>query len=592
MQRHTLLIIGILFLGFDSTAQYVEQAITSGVDHRHVDNNQIGGGIAVFDLNNDGFEDLYLTGGTESDKLYLNDGDGTFTDISASSAILSIAGIKTVGVTTGDIDNDGDRDIFVTTFRTNHNILFLNNGDSTFSDISVSAGITDSTWSSSVTMGDYNNDGYLDIYVANYAEYATNPFFLSISSGIANTLYMNNGDLTFTDVSTSSGTANIGTSLAAAFTDFDRDQDVDILLGNDFGYNYEPNALYQNNYPTNDFNDIAVGSFTNDEIDAMGIAIGDFDEDGDFDYYISNMMDNLLHVRNPGINFTESAFAALVQVDSLVSWGTFFFDYENDTYLDLFVANGGVMNVSEPQENTLFENQQNGTFQNIALPSGIDSIRRSRGAVYGDFNNDGSLDLVVANVGPNYSTSYSTSLYESTDLFGNHWVSFNLSGTYCNADAFGAHVTLHSNGRSWIREIGGGSSYLSQNSSRAHFGLGTYTSIDSVVVEWPGGGQDAYLGLGIDQLHALTQQTTSLSSLDLTTHFTVYPNPTSSSVSILHSEITGGSIELISQNGQVLLSKECSGVKSNLDLSSLSPGIYFVRLNTDMKTSVQKLVKF
>jgi hypothetical protein len=591
MHYRKLLIVILPLLGFQCNAQYIEQAIASGVDHRHVDVSQIGGGIAVFDLNNDGFEDLYLTGGSEPDKLFLNDGDGTFTDISASSAILSIAGLQTVGVTTGDIDNDGDRDIFVTTTRTDHNILFLNNGDTTFTDISLSAGITDTTWSTSVTMGDYNNDGYLDIYVANYAEYVTNPFFLTISSGIGNTLYQNNGDFTFTDVSIASGTSDLGTSLAVAFTDFDSDQDVDLLLGNDFGYNYEPNALFQNNYPINDFSNVASTTFTDDEIDAMGIAIGDFDEDGDFDYYISNMMGNLLHIRNSGMTFSESAFTALVQVDSLVSWGTFFFDYDNDTYLDLFVANGGVMNMSEPQENTLFENQQDGTFQNVAMTTGMDSIRRSRGAVYADFNNDGKLELVVANVGQNYSTSYNTSIYENTGATGNHWVSLQLSGTFCNADAYGAHVTLHSNGRSWLREIGGGSSYLSQNSSRAHFGLGNYTSIDSVIVEWPGGGTDIYLGLGIDQMHTLTQQTAAISTNDSFKHVHIYPNPTDNSVTIIQSAGHYDFVEIIDKNGSLLQTQTISGIKSELDISTFSPGIYFVRLISSEGNETHKIVK-
>jgi hypothetical protein len=571
--------------------QFTESALAMGVDHKHIDINQMGGGVAVFDLNNDGYDDLYLTGGSSDDKLFLNNQDETFTDISASSGISLMAGIHTVGVTTGDIDNDGDRDIFVTTFRNDTNRLLLNNGDNTFTDISVSAGITAMDWSTSATMGDFDDNGYLDIYVANYTTYGTQPFYSSLSGGIRNTLYMNDGSLNFTDVSTSSATDNIGTSLAVAFTNFDDDTDVDLFVGNDFGYNYGANTFYQNNASLGTFSDVGTSTFTDYEIDAMGIAIGDFDEDLDLDYYVSNMMENLLHVRDSALTFDESALEALVQADTLISWGTFFFDYDNDTYLDLFVANGGVMMMADPEPNVLFKNMENGTFQDLAMLQGVDSVKRSRGAAYGDFNNDGKLDFVVANVGPNEATTSGTSIYMSNVPSSNHWIAFELEGYYANRDAFGTQVILNTGGRSFIREIGGGSSYLSQNSSRVYFGLGDLESIANVMIIWPNGHEEYVGGFAVDTLYQLSESPVGLDE-NLNDHsIKVYPNPTQHSITVRQEEKEDLIFVVLDQFGRSVYTSTGTELETTLDLSSISNGVYFLEIRSSTSTIVEKIVK-
>ena len=576
-----LLLSLCLFWGcsFSFAQIYVEASQAMNIAHVHLDSNIMGGGVACFDFNNDGYEDIYMTGGTNRDQLFENNQNGSFSEVGISAGLSITGPAKTVGVTTGDIDNDGDRDLFVTTTEDHNNLLFLNNGNNTFTDISISAGIIDSSWSTSASFGDINKDGFLDIYVSNYVNYYSLPFYNFLISGILNKLYLNNGDNTFTDATTSYNALNNGGALATAFTDFDNDNDMDILIGNDFGVLYGGNALLSNDYPAATYTDISSSSGMDQEINAMGIAIGDYDEDLDLDYYITNMMGNLLHTSNNNGTFNQDAIGAGVSAGNTVSWGTFFIDYDHDSYLDLFVASGGVMSVAPPQLNELFQNQQSGTFTSVGLAEGITDTCRSRGAAYSDLDNDGDLDLVVVNTDFDTLLAKNASVYRNDMVSINNWLKVDLTGTISNRDAFGSHIRLVANGRSWIREIGGGSSYLSQNSSIAHFGLGTTLLIDSIIVIWPSGYAQIETNINANQVVSIVEDDfTELQNNENMGGIIVYPNPANSIISFaIPNYLDVNLIELRTIQGEVIASfKPSSTSEVFINTKDLPNGIYYL----------------
>ena len=483
-------------------ARIGEQA---GIDHLHVDEHIMGGGASFFDFNNDGFIDIYVTGGDEMDKLYKNNGDLSFTDVGVIAGFSVTDGIKTTGVCTGDIDNDGDRDIFVATNENAACLLFENQGDGTFLNISTTAGIIDTSWSTSITMGDYNMDGYLDIYVGNYVKtYGAEdtPFYDQIEEALPNYFYINNGDNTFSQDASLTGVNDIGAALAVAFTDYDNDNDIDIYVANDFGNAYDDNTMYQNEYPSSTFANVGVAIGADASMNAMGIAIGDYNESMNLDYYVSNMAGNVFYSNSGDNNFVDVATATNTLCTEFVSWGNFFFDYNHDTYLDLFVANGGVLmqDAFRDQANTLFKAQDDYTYIELLDFTGDIDSSISRGAIFGDIDNDGDLDIFVANMSDDSSATIGAFLIENLNESSFNWIKIRTEGTTNNFDGFGTKVKMHVNGRSFIREVDGGSSYQSQNSSIVHFGLGESTVIDSLEVVWLGGETQTLYNVAANQM--------------------------------------------------------------------------------------------
>ena len=345
----------VLLLNLSALGQVFEEvAQSSGIDFLPHVSSFMGGGVAVFDFNNDGLDDIYYTGCLDEDVLFKNLGNDTFEDVTESAGLLITGDKNTTGVVTGDIDNDGDRDVFVTTWRAviapgyASNYLFRNNGDETFTEITIEAGLADSVFSLSASFIDINLDGYLDIYVGNYVE---NPSFIEEEGVIMgfdhdcfeDFFYLNNGDLTFSHMAEDLGINNQGCALAMTATDYDRDGDSDLMIANDFGEFIVPNRLYNNNYPSFSCDDVAPATGANIGLYGMGVAIGDYDEDQDLDYYITNLGANALLKQDDG-QFQDVALETGTIndfSDSLLhtSWGTFFEDLDNDSYLDLFVTN-------------------------------------------------------------------------------------------------------------------------------------------------------------------------------------------------------------------------------------------------------------
>jgi hypothetical protein len=524
-----------LFLGFGllvpnlsfGQVRFVEVGRHAGINHACHDTNRVCGGAAFFDFDKDGYPDLYLTSGTKADKLYRNKGDGTFRDVTKRAGLSFMKEFTTVGVVTGDIDNDGHRDIFVTTADGFPNVLLRNNGDGTFTDISERAGITGTVWSSAAAFGDYDLDGFLDLYVANYATYDDEPYEEHLTGGIENQLYRNRGDNTFEEVAVATGVNNPnGLTLGVAFTDIDGDGDLDLYVANDFGYLFEPNALFQNEWPEAVFTDISGASGTAAEINGMGIAVADYDEDGDFDYYVTNIGGNLLHGNTGKGTFDNMAQARGVDDSLSTSWGTAFLDYDNDTHLDLLFANGRVLpryNMADfrhvarllnKHENRLFKGDGKGNLIEVSEEVGIADTTRGRGLAVADVDNDGDLDFFVAVVAHSPRIRVRSLLYRNDGGNTTNWLRVRLEGTNSNKDGVGSLVTVVAGGRRWLRQIDGGSSYLSHSSTVAHFGLGTLTQADSVIVRWPGGGQDVVTAVTANQtLHIVEGSLRDISSM-------------------------------------------------------------------------------
>lgn len=540
---------------FCQSQTFSDVAESLEMDVQFASSGLMGGGCAWFDYNNDGWEDVYITGGHNEDALFRNNGDGSFTNIIFEAGFIDTSDRNTIGVVTGDIDNDGYREVFVTTqnagFGFNHveNFLFYNNGDGTFEDISESAGLTEAKWALSATFLDANSDGLLDLFVGNYIETSgvildefNNPVGFDHECYLDD-LYINLGDLTFINATEDFEALNLGCTLALASSDFDRDGDVDLMVANDFGEWVESSKLLRNEAESEYFSDISESSGCDIEIYGMGVAVGDYDEDMDLDYYITNIGPNVLLEQTGPEDFEDTAASQGI-VDEMagdgfaVGWGTFFFDYDNDTYLDLFVANGHIdavpwLDNDVPQANRLFHGSSSGWFEDAQgeIP---ENLYKSRGCAYADFNKDGALDFGVMSVHQQFEAANDQfALYQNAGGAGNY-VSLDLEGLVCNRDAFGTQVELHADGRSFLREVDGGSSHCSQNSSIVHFGLGDIEEIDSVIVNWPIGPQHVIDTLLVNAHYEILQDTattpvdtiiTSIQGLDGQPQIEFYPVP-------------------------------------------------------------------
>ncbi len=489
------------------TAQVFSEISTQiGITHYAVNDLYIGGGVGFADFNNDGWEDLYVCGGDLVDKIYLNENGQSFAEM-INPGISMTANRVTNGIAFGDLDNDGDKDIFVATGNINApttNLLFINNGDSTFTDMSIQSGISvDTSWSCSVTMGDFNLDGYLDIYVGNYVDSLV---FIEGDNeqsddfghiGFENTLFINNGDLSFTESSNDYGVHNNGNALAVTSSDFDLDFDQDIYVANDFGSGFKGNSMYQNMLPVDSFQYLPNGNGSDISIFAMGIAIGDYDEDLDLDYYVTNLGANSLLKNNSDDTFEDIAFSSGTinsHVDDkfATGWGTAFVDVDNDSYLDLLVANGHIPaadfianTILDP--NKLFKNNGDGTFTDISESANIGNTNRGRGLAYADFDKDGDIDFVVGNIHEHDEPEKRMEFYRNESNNSSNWLGVKLEGTVNNRDAYGAKVYVTANSRVFLQEKDGGSSHGSKNSDIIHFGLGTIDQVDKISVVWPGG---------------------------------------------------------------------------------------------------------
>lgn len=415
-------------------------------------------GIAIGDYNNDGFDDLYISADVGQNRLYRNNGDGTFVEV-AESLGLNIEA-KSKSAIWGDINNDGYLDLYLANLTTNDQ-LFLNKGDGSFQDITQSAGIENWENPSSINMADVNNDGYLDIYVSNLAA--------------ENILYLNQKNLSFINYTTQSGATDAGSSMGSIFFDYDKDGDQDLFLTHDHA---EPSFLYQND-GTGHFTEVGEMANANVQGLGMGIDVGDINNDGFSDVYITNLFKNTLLLNKGNGTFENISVSAGIQ-DYGMGWGTSFIDFDRDGWLDIYVANDSDFS---PYPNVLYRNQGDNTFTPVEVEEAVSSMGQSYAAVCFDYQQDGMIDLAVANRGPNNHFQ----IFENADRPGN-WIGLKLLGKESNSSAIGSKLQIvDGQGRIHYKELTAGQGWTAQNSSLVYFGLGETSALDSATIFWPSG---------------------------------------------------------------------------------------------------------
>jgi len=498
-----------------------------------------GTGVALFDYDGDGFLDVFLVNGTTLEgfpkgkepinHLFRSRGNGTFEDVTARAGVGASGWGQ--GACTGDYDNDGHEDLYVTYYGQNR--LYHNRGDGTFEDVTARAGLLDkrTRWGTGCAFLDYDRDGRLDLLAANYidldlARAPTPDSGLCRYKGVKvacgppgltggkNVLFHNRGDGTFEDVSDKSGiTKASGTyGLGVSTLDFDDDGWVDAYVANDSN----PSALYRNNHDGT-FTDVAVTSGCAYSQDGkpqagMGVAIGDYDHNGTMDIFKTNFAgDTSTLYANSGQGFCDDrTFAAGIGVNTRwLGWATAFVDLGNDGWLDLFLANGHVYpevaqlktEAAYAQRKVVYINRGNGRFEDVTEQLGAPATtpRAARGAAFGDVDNDGDVDIVISNV------NAPPDLFRTDTEAGRHWLLVKLTGTTSNRSAIGARVGCTAGGMTQWEEVRGGGSYISQNDLRVHFGLGETTKVDRLWVRWPSGLEEEWRELAADQILPLRE---------------------------------------------------------------------------------------
>ena len=521
------------------------------------------GGVGLFDCDNDGKLDVVVVNGSTVDRfrqggdplvtLYHQDADMHFTDITQQAGLTRKG--WGMGVAVADFDNDGRLDLFVTGYG--GTALYHNLGNCKFEDVTERAGVKVDGFTTGAAWADYDRDGHVDLFVARYVHVDINKLPEPGSDqhncrykgllvqcgpwgmeGETDFLFHNRGDGTFEDVSKKAGVNDPGKrfGMGAVWGDYDNDGWPDLYVANDAG----PNFLYHNKHDgTFEEAGLLSGvalSGEGQELGSMGVDFGDVDHDGLLDITVTNFAeqeDDLYHNEGPTQGFVDLGWSSKMSqaVYPFVKWGTGLVDFDNDGWLDVFVASGHVY----PQVDTivhnssgyrqpmfLFRNKGNRTFEDITGATGLSSapLACRRGAAFGDVRNDGNIDILVLNVGE------PPSLFVQDVPSPRHRVLFRLIGTRSNRAAIGARVTISSGGMTQFNEVRGGGSYLSQNDLRLHFGLGESKIMDTVKISWPSGSVEMLRNIAADAIYTITEG-------QGITHTQQLPLPTSTAAAML-----------------------------------------------------------
>ena len=520
------------FTDIAASAGLREPTIYGGISHKDYIVETMGCGCAFFDYDNDGWLDIFVLSGTRfgaapegaTNRLYKNNRDGTFTDVTAKAGLLRTGWAN--GVCVGDYDNDGNEDLFITYWG--ENVLYHNNGDGTFTDVTAKAGVSHNRthWGSGCTWVDYDRNGLLDLFVSNYVNFemdkapkpgsGENCMFRGVPINCGprglptglHSLFRNNGDGTFTDVTDASGigkvTGRYGLTPVAA--DFDEDGWPDIFVACDTS----ASLLFINNHDGT-FREEGVerGAGLNDdgvEQAGMGVGIGDYDLDGHLDLFKGHFTDdsNSLYRNDGKGNFRDVTLSVGLGVETrFTGWGAGIVDLDNDGHPDLFLVTGNVYPEVDGKvpgypyktPRVVFRNLGNGKFEELMEQAGpgVDAQHSSRGCAFGDFDNDGDLDVLIINL------NEPPSLLRN-DVTGDHrWLKAKLIGTKSNRSAIGARVVARYGGKQQAQEVISQSSYGSTNDRRLHFGLGTADTAD-LEIRWPSGATQKFPGIKANQL--------------------------------------------------------------------------------------------
>ncbi|HWW16278.1 MAG TPA: CRTAC1 family protein [Candidatus Dormibacteraeota bacterium] len=558
-------LMGILLLGWTAWAQspkaapptprFEDVSKQAGLTVSHISSpdkryvlESMSGGVGFIDCDNDGKLDIITVNGSTVDRfkkggdpmitLYHQEGDLKFKDITKEAGLTRKG--WGMGVAVADFDNDGWDDIYVTGYG--GNALYRNLGNCRFEDVTEKAGVRVGGFSTGAAWGDFDRDGLVDLFVPRYVfidinklpEFGSNDKFCRFRGvmvqcgpwglpGESDFLFRNRGDGTFQDVSKAAGVDDPKHyfGMQGVWGDLDNDGWPDLYVANDAG----PNYLYHNNHDGT-FEDVgllsgAALSADGREQGSMGVDFGDIDHDGLFDIFVTNFTEepDALYWNRGKQGFTDISYSSHIGQLSypLVGWGTSFLDVDNDGWLDLFEANGHVYPQMDlvkggapyRQPFLLFRNNRDRTFEDVTAISGLADLPPAsrRGAAFGDVNNDGKVDVLVLNVG-----EPPTLLINRTKT-SNHAVLLKLIGTKSNRAAIGARATVTAGDLVQFNEVRGGSSYLSQNDLRLHFGLGSQASIDTLDISWPSGKKDTYHNLAADFIYTISEGGTILKKI-------------------------------------------------------------------------------
>jgi hypothetical protein len=498
----------------------------------------IPGGLALLDYDNDGYLDIFFTNGASipglrkdgpqfSNRLYRNNHDGTFTDVTEKAGVGGVG--YSIGVAAADYDNDGWTDLYV--MGVNRNALYRNNHNGTFTDVTKKAGVTGIDKSGKKLLSvaaawiDYDNDGHLDLFVSNYLDWTPENSRVcgpvgrriscppSLYKGEPNLLYHNNGDGTFTDVSDQTGIGkHVGKGMSVAIADYDGDGWMDIFVAND----NEPNFLFRNNQGKS-FEELGVEAgvaYTEDGIpvSSMGVAFADYRNEGKPGIFVTALGGETFPLfRNIGNGlFNSDTYPADLGVPSfkLSGWGVGMYDFDNDGYKDIFTANSHVSENADidplqhyRQPNAVFRNQHDGTFVDQSIEAGLATATAAhRGAAFGDLNNDGKIDVVVSAIGSPAELLY------NTGGAGNHWILIRTIGTRSNRDGIGTQIKITvPSGAVQYGEVSPAGSYASSSDKRVHFGLGAEKTIKEIELHWPSGAVQVLRNIEADQIITVTE---------------------------------------------------------------------------------------
>jgi hypothetical protein len=480
-----------------------------------------GGGCVWFDYNNDGLPDLYVISGkpleagmhpyplkqapavVPHNHLYRNDGNGKFTDVTEQAGVA--ANIYGMAAIAADFDNDGFVDLFVTGYG--KAILYRNKGDGTFEDVTQKSGFHVEGWSISSAWLDYDRDGCVDLFVGRYVKFDPKyrAFYPADNypgpldyEGDTNILYHNNCNGTFTDVSEKAGIAAYkGRTMGVVAADLDGDGYPDIYVANDKTENF----LFHNKRDGT-FEEIATDAGVaygqnGESTSSMGPVVADVDGDGLLDLWVTDSRYNRL-MRNTGQNRFEDISASSgisQQTAQYVSWGSGIYDFDNDGLLDILTYHGGLIHLI-PQEHSLFRGVGNGKFADASQQAGsiFDVKTVGRGACFADYDNDGKVDAFLVNLGG------AATLFHNVSTKTGHWLTIKLKGTTSNRDGIGARLELTAGAHKELAERVAGSSYLSQDDGRIHFGLGAAMRVDKLTVHWPSGKNQTLENLATDRI--------------------------------------------------------------------------------------------
>ena len=478
-----------------------------------------GAGAAFLDYDQDGFIDLYVCSGTwikglsSGDKpdelphnhLYHNRGDGTFEDVTKKAGVGGPW--YSMGVTVGDYNNDGYPDLYVSNYGTK--VLYKNNGNGTFTDVTKRAGVggKETDFSTGAVWLDYDNDGFIDLYVGKYLNFDPNYKYYYAPDGFPgplaydaqpDVLYHNNGDGTFEDVTKKMGITDLdGRAMGVGAADYDDDGFVDIYVANDHSMNY----LWHNNGGKS-FTDVGTPSGTafgqsGESAVSMSVDFADYTGSGRMDMFISDDKYCRLYENMGNGIFSDKSYPSGIAMPAgqYVGWSSSFIDYNNDGLVDIYKANGALKHLYG-QEDQLFENIGNGRYKDVSTESGKYFLKElvGRGACFGDYDNDGDIDAYIVNLNDRGS------FLRNNKGNQNNWFSLNLTGTKSNRDGIGARIKLTAGGKVYVTQKKSTTGYLSQNDPRVHFGLAKNEMIDKIEIKWPSGKIQVLENIKVNQI--------------------------------------------------------------------------------------------